>query len=437
MIPAPLAIIDVDLARELPRLDRPADARGACVNVWYGDRPLGRTLVLAGEFPLPPATVAALAARCAALPVGSAVAPSSFSLALPDTGAPAVDAAEPLPAAAFDRPRTKLLASPPLSNRQRDAAARCSVIVCTRGRVADLMLALAALAKLDPAPTEIIVVDNSRPPEQPVTLSSEFDARVRIVRQPSGGLSAARNAGIRAAAGEYIVFTDDDAQVHPAWLGRLLAGFGEDCVGCVTGMVLPLELRTHAQVAFEFGMGGLAGGYRPLAFGEAFVRTTVKTGIPVWRIGAGASMAFRREALAEAGPFDIRLGAGASGCSEDSEMWYRLLMLGWTCRFEPDAVVFHRHRPEWASLEGQITSYMAGHVASLLVQYARYRHFGNLRRILVNLPVHYVRQFVDAVLQGDTRKARLVWRSVLGCFKGLRPCYLAKMKPDLDIGGTA
>ena len=88
-------------------------------------------------------------------------------------------------------------------------------------------------------------------------------------------------------------------------------------------------------------------------------------------------MAFRREAFERVGLFDERLGAGAAGCSEDSELWYRLLAEGHQCRYAPTAVVFHYHRTHWEELRHQTYSYMRGHVAALFFQFDRYRHWGN------------------------------------------------------------
>lgn len=160
---------------------------------------------------------------------------------------------------------------------------------------------------------------------------------------------------------------DDDLIAHPLWLVSLLAGFIKEKVGCVTGLVLPRELETVAQIAFEFVMGGFSVGFIPLVFGQDFFAKTRRFGVPVCGIGAGASMVFRREVFTAIGTFDERLGAGASGCSENSELWYRLLARGWECRYEPSAVVFHRHRLSWEALERQIVAYMKGHVAALLL----------------------------------------------------------------------
>jgi GT2 family glycosyltransferase len=104
-------------------------------------------------------------------------------------------------------------------------------------------------------------------------------------------------------------------------------------------------------------------------------------------------MAIRRESIDRVGFFDERLGAGAAGCSEDSEYWYRLLAEGWSCAYEPAAVVFHYHRDDWMSLRRQARSYLKGHTAALLVQYSRFAHWGNLVRLFLILPLYHAKSW--------------------------------------------
>ncbi|HEY5986206.1 MAG TPA: glycosyltransferase family 2 protein, partial [Streptosporangiaceae bacterium] len=215
--------------------------------------------------------------------------------------------------------------------------ASVSVVVCTRDRPVDLANCLSALAASSRAPEEIIVVDNS--PSTPAA-RDVVRARpgVRYVPAPEPGLSRARNAGIANSTGELIVFTDDDALVAPTWLERLAAPFSDDSVEAVTGLVLPAELETTAQVVFE-RLGGFGRGFLRRDYGYDWYTDHRRHGVPVWTIGAGVCMALRRSALARLGCFDKRLGAGAAGCSEDSEMWYRILAAGGRCVYEPAAVV--------------------------------------------------------------------------------------------------
>lgn len=50
---------------------------------------------------------------------------------------------------------------------------------------------------------------------------------IRIVDQVNGGVSSARNAGIRAAEGNYILFLDADDSYHPEYIERLSAAIEE------------------------------------------------------------------------------------------------------------------------------------------------------------------------------------------------------------------
>lgn len=61
------------------------------------------------------------------------------------------------------------------------------------------------------------------------------DHRLRIISQPNGGLSAARNTGLAAAQGDYVVFVDSDDWVEPSMLSRLaevINGTDMTCFAC-------------------------------------------------------------------------------------------------------------------------------------------------------------------------------------------------------------
>lgn len=59
---------------------------------------------------------------------------------------------------------------------------------------------------------EVILVDDGSPDRCPLICDSfaEKDGRIRVIHQENRGLSAARNSGLLAAQGEYIVFLDSD-----------------------------------------------------------------------------------------------------------------------------------------------------------------------------------------------------------------------------------
>jgi GT2 family glycosyltransferase len=239
------------------------------------------------------------------------------------------------------------------------------------------------------------------------------------IQESRPGLSRARNAGVRAATGAIIAFTDDDARPHPGWLAEIARAFRAHDVDCITGLVLPASLKTDAQRSFQFAMGGFGSAVVPALFDGRFFAETMPHGAHVWRIGAGANMAFRRSAFELAGLFDERLGAGASGCSEDSEFWYRLLALGGSCLYEPRAVVFHHHRAEWRQLRTQMRSYMRGHVSALIAQWDAFGHRGNILRIVRQLPSYFVRTALTSLWKRRLSRLLILLEEVRGWFAGL------------------
>ena len=72
---------------------------------------------------------------------------------------------------------------------------------------------------------EIILVDDGSPDACPA-ICDEYAAiheNIRVVHRENGGLSAARNSGIKVALGEYIMFVDSDDYIEPNVLGGLIA----------------------------------------------------------------------------------------------------------------------------------------------------------------------------------------------------------------------
>lgn len=76
----------------------------------------------------------------------------------------------------------------------------------------------------DYAPMEVILVDDGSPDHCPQICDelATRDGRVRVIHKPNGGLSSARNTGIEAAQGEFLVFLDSDDQWNAGKLSPLM-----------------------------------------------------------------------------------------------------------------------------------------------------------------------------------------------------------------------
>ena len=70
---------------------------------------------------------------------------------------------------------------------------------------------------------EIILVDDGSPDGSGAVCDqyARRDARICVIHQKNGGVSAARNAGVQVATGQYIAFVDSDDWVDPDYVKTL------------------------------------------------------------------------------------------------------------------------------------------------------------------------------------------------------------------------
>lgn len=269
------------------------------------------------------------------------------------------------------RARSALLrsaASPRCVQERRAFAASAplaSVVIATRDRPESLDRTLAGALAMEYPCFEVIVVD-SAPATSATRLLVERHRRhgphLRYVRESLAGLAVAHNRGLEVASGAIVAFTDDDVLLDPFWLLELARAFerAED-VACATGLILPAELETPAQVWLEDHVR-LDKGCEPRLFdlgphrpeGKLFPYTA-------GALGSGANMAFRADALRALGGFDPAIGTGtlARG-GDDLAAFFAVIAAGHTLAYQPTAIVRHSHRRTPEDLRAQMFSYGAG-----------------------------------------------------------------------------
>ena len=285
-----------------------------------------------------------------------------------------------------------------------------TVAICTRDRPQDVDRCLQGLLKLTGDPPEILLIDNCPSSDATHQIALRYGDRVRYVREEIAGLNRARNRALKEARHEIVAFTDDDTVTDPAWLTNLLRNFYDPMVMCVTGLTMPLELETEAQEWFE----------RHSPFCRGFLRKeydlSVLHPLASSRVGAGANMALRREALQQVGPFDEALDAGTPTRSGgDTEMFSRILANGYRIVYDPAALSWHRHRSTWSELIKAIYGYGVGayaiftkalffegewFVPALALQWFFYDQLPKLIRSLVHWPGSFPLAMILAELRG-------------------------------------
>jgi GT2 family glycosyltransferase len=305
-----------------------------------------------------------------------------------------------------------------------------TVAVCTRERVADLARCLDALSQLRYPALELLVVDNAPRSDATRRLVTTRYPQVRYVCEPRPGLSWARNRAIAEAQGEILAYTDDDVVVDAGWVAALAEVFATHPeVMAVTGLVVPYELETQAQLWFEEHGG----------FGRGFERRWYRIAPGVDRktaghhgagkFGTGANMAFRRSLFQQIGAFDPALGAGTPTTGgEDLEMFFRVLHEGYTLVYEPAALVRHRHRRDYASLRSQIASngiaLFAYYVRSCLAYPDQREAFVRLARWW--LWHWHARRLLKSLIRPQRFPRDLILAELWGCFVGLTRYHKAR-----------
>lgn len=86
---------------------------------------------------------------------------------------------------------------------------------------------------------ELLLVDDGSRDASPAICDryADRDNRIRVIRKPNGGVSSARNAGIEAARGHYLLFVDPDDWVGEEFLSQFLEGGMDDRTLPVTGLI--------------------------------------------------------------------------------------------------------------------------------------------------------------------------------------------------------
>lgn len=202
------------------------------------------------------------------------------------------------------------------------------------------LLRVALPAAAAEQPDEIVVVDNASSDD---TGQVAGESAARVVRlDERASYSRAMNAGIGACSGDAVALLQADTFVAPGYLSAGLAALAAPGVGSVAPRLVRTlgpepdqrteQLDTAGMVVDRRRKNGLVGHGTPAA----------RWSEPAEVFGAdGAAALYRRETLEDCAidgeVFDPDLERWAS----DADLAWRARVLGWTCVYEPAALVHH------------------------------------------------------------------------------------------------
>jgi GT2 family glycosyltransferase len=212
---------------------------------------------------------------------------------------------------------------------------------------------------------ELLIVDNAPASDATQRVVDAYTDRtnIRYLREDSLGSASARNRGLREVETDLVLMTDDDTVVDKHWItevARTFSTYPEAAV--VSGLLVPMELDTPAQVWFE-QFGGFSRGFERRVF-DLNEHWPANEPLYPWTagvFGTGNNFAFRIAAIRAVGGFDPALGNGTPALGGvDTEILLRTILSGNTIVYEPRAIVHHAHRIDYAALRRQIYAYGAG-----------------------------------------------------------------------------
>jgi glucosyl-dolichyl phosphate glucuronosyltransferase len=212
-----------------------------------------------------------------------------------------------------------------------------SIIVATKNRapmIQALLNSMKEVAGLDRIRPQIIVGDNNSQDgtwELLQRTADNFPLPIKLLKVKRPGKSAVLNDAVRAAEGRILVFLDDDVIPDRRWLEASERFFSQKTYSVGQG-----KIQLQSPDANDLQVQKLLQRFRTIPHVEYDKATDRVHSLN------GANFAVLRDALERVGPFDERLGPGASGTSEDVELARRFTQAGIGIGYMQEAIAYHR-----------------------------------------------------------------------------------------------
>jgi len=219
-----------------------------------------------------------------------------------------------------------------------------SIVIPAFNEEQPILRSLEALRQLEYPLFEVIVVNDG---STDFTFSAIERSRVKCIHlKQNQGKAAALNAGIAAAKGAIIVFSDSDSWLHPMALRHLVQGFSSPDVGAVAGTV-EIEHSTNLLRRWQI---------IEYTFAQFFVKKAQLGSSRSVAICPGPVCAFRKDLLLKIGGFTKRT------ITEDFDSTLKIIKTGYRVEYSPKAIAYTDAPATWQELKRQRLRWFRGHI---------------------------------------------------------------------------
>ena len=271
------------------------------------------------------------------------------------------------------------------------ATATVTVLLPTLDRYPYLRTLLSQLRIQSIPPYEIIIIDQTPEDRRDTLISADFaDLPLKMVYRDKPGQCTSRNAGLRMAGGDYILFIDDDDEVPSTLIEEHLRN------------ISLFQADVSSGIANEPGAEIISQSSR-------FIRQS--DGFPT-----NNTMA-RREAFHGSGLFDL---AYERGSRADGDLGMRLYLSGAQMVLNPDIQVLHHHAPS-----GGLRTHRAR-----VITYGVSRNSITKRQLPSATEIYLAKRYFS-----ERQVRELLWQGLLGTFsiRGSRSKKLLKVAFGLIV----
>jgi glycosyltransferase involved in cell wall biosynthesis len=267
-----------------------------------------------------------------------------------------------------------------------------SVVIPTHNRARLLERALRSVSSQTFTDFEAIVVDDGSTDATQQTLASRRPFPFRVVtHERARGVAAARNRGVAEAAGEFVVFLDDDDELHPNALRRIHERTSASRLDFLWGgrMIRELDSRGRLVATRQDDWSTVPYTVR----GSGVLPYVLET-------AASSAFAIRRAVLGAIGGFDEQLPA-----SEDRDLFIKLARANFVGAALPRTIIDVNETYNSLSRNTDVHSRFEPDLKVI----AKHRGYLERPEHKAFLDSYYTAVYLNLLEAGDRTKARQIW----------------------------